>query len=616
MSGLCGWVSTEPAALPVEDMAASFAGGRTPRCAGHGLGAVALAAGPEEASLYHQDGLLIVHWGERVEALARLWRTHGARACAALSGHFAFALLDERRGEALLAVDRCATRPLYWQMAGRSLLFASSSEALARHPGAGRELDAQVVFDYLYLHAVHGPGSMFAGQRRLAPGECLHLHGGRVERIRYWRMRYTEHAAEQAPHTELLDALSCALDAGAERTGAAVMLGGGAAGTLLATLLQRGAADPLRSYAVGFGSGGAGMLARARAAARKAGSRHREQTIAAGDAADAIDALIQACEAPCGDPGAVAMLFAARMAREDGCTHLHGAFGAAQLFGRGRYAGLARTNRYERLPAALRQLAIEPLLFGLGARLPGTFERVRTRIELSMAPPLARLRRRNPLLAYGCAAMFEPDFLELLDPELPAARQEEAWWLAQARSPANRAIDLSLQGDLPCRIVPAFAAACAASNLEPVLPFLDDAVVAMAARLAPRHKLGRGPRRLFAQALREVGAAQAAHSASVLPFGHWLQSDARLRALAYDSLSDLAGRRILRREFIDLLLARRLPEDPVGHGQTVWRLMMLEGWLARARRDGFRRQPEQRQPEQRGAWRCGAEPDSAALVAG
>ena len=588
MSGLCGWVSTEPAALPVEDMAAPFTGPRSLRCAGHSLGAVALSALPEEASLYHQDGLLIVHWGERVEALARLWRTHGARACAALSGHFAFALLDERRGEALLAVDRCATRPLFWQMAGRSLLFASSSEALARHPGAGRELDPQALFDYLYLHAVHGPGAMFAGQRRLAPGECLHLHGGRVERIRYWRMRYTEHAAEQAPHTELLDALSCAIEAGGERPGAALMLGGGPAATLLATLLQRGAPEPVRTYTVGFGSADGVTLARARAAARRIGSRHREQTLQPDDVADAVAALAQTCDAPCGDPGAVAMLYAARMAREDACWHLHGSFGAAQIFGHGRYADLARPNRYERLPGALRQLAIEPLLFGLGARLPGAFERVRTRIERSMAPPLARLRRRNALLAHGSANVFEPAFLELVDPDAPAARQEEAWWLAQARSPANRAVDLALQGDLPRRILPAFGAACAASNMQPVLPFLDDAVVAMAARLAPRHKTGKGPRRLFEAALRELGGTlPRTGRAAALPFGLWLQGDARLRALAYDSLSDLAGRRILRREFIDLLLARRLPEDPAVHGQTVWRLMMLEQWLARGRRDGF-----------------------------
>jgi len=587
MSGFCGWFSTGPAALTPAEMAAPLGAAHPLRSACHGLGAVALAASQGEASLYHQDGLLIVHWGERVDALARLWRTHGARACAALSGHFAFALLDETRGEALLAVDRCATRPLFYSMAGRSLLFSSSAEALARHPGAGADVDPQAVFDYLYLHAVHGPRSMFAGQRRLAPGECLHLQGGRVERIRYWRMRYTEQAVEAAPHTHLLDALSCAADAGGQPA-AGVMLGGGAASALLARLLQRAAQGPVDTYAVGFGASGAGALAAARASARKIGARHHEQLIDAGDVADAVAALAQAHDAPCGDPGAVAMLFAARMAREDGHRRLHGALGAAALFGLGaRYACMAQAHRYERLPGVLRQLLIEPLLFGPGAGLPA-FARLRARIEQSLAPPALRLRGRNALLALGTANVFEPAFLELVDLEAPAALQEEAWWLAQARSAVNRAIDLELQGDLPCRIVPAFSAACAAAGVQAVLPYLDDAVVAMAARLAPGRKRGAGARRLFRQALREIGASPAprAASAPVLPFGRWLQGDARLRALAYDSLSNLARRRILRRAFVDLLLARRLPEDPAAHGQTVWRLTMLEQWLARGRRPG------------------------------
>jgi asparagine synthase (glutamine-hydrolysing) len=402
-------------------------------------------------------------------------------------------------------------------------------------------------------------------------------------------MRYTEHALVPAPQTELLDALSCTLDAGAKDGASALMLGGGCAGTLLGTLLRRGAGRTVHSYAVGFGAGGERQLSGAHAIARRIGTRHREQLLTPDDVADAVAALARYGDAPCGDPGAVAMLYAAQMAREDGHLRLHGGFGAAQLFGCGRHAPLARTNRYERLPSALRQLAIEPLLFGLGARLPGAFEQIRARIEQAMLPPLVGLRGRNALLALGVANVFEPAFLELVDPDLPAARQEETWWLAQARSAANRAVDLELQGELACRILPAFAVACTAAGVQPVLPYLDDAVVAMAARLAPRYKNGKGARRLFAGALREIGGSlpPASQRAPVLPFGRWLQGDARLRALAYDSLSSLARRRILRREFVDLLLGRRLPEDPAAHGESVWRLMMLEQWLARGRRDGF-----------------------------
>lgn len=593
MSGLCGWFSREPGALPVLDMAAPLRGsaGAPVRCAAHGLGAVALAGA---SGLYHEDGLLIACWGERPETLARLWHSHGAKACTALSGQFAFALLDERRAEALLAVDRCGTRPLYYQMVGRTLLFASSGEALARHPGAGREIDPQAIFDYVYLQALPGPRTLHSGQRRLAPGECLHLRGGRAERLRYWRMRFTEHALDPRPQAALLDALACvaegqeagqAASQGTDQT--AVLLGGGAASVALAGLLQRAGGEPVTTIAVGF-EGGAAPEA-ASSAARRLGSRHRDILVGPRDVMDAVPLLVAACDAPCGDPAAVTLLAAARAARAEGALRLAGAQGAAQLFGCGRRLGqLARPGRYERLPGALRQLAIEPLLFKLAAQVPGVLARLRARIELSLAPLPARLRRANAVSGHGVAAMFEPGFLELVDPDSPAAMQEALWWGAQARSAANRQVELELQLDLPGRVLPAFAGACTAAGVEPLFPYLDDAVVAMAARLAPAAKAGPGPRRLFAAVLRELapGCTWRHAAAPSLPLGPWLQRDARLRALACDSLNDLARRRILRRDFLDLLLSRRLPEDPELHGRTVWQLMMLEGWFARQRHDG------------------------------
>jgi len=594
MSGLCGWFSREPGALPILDMAAPLhtAGGAPPRIrtGAHSLGAVALAG----ADLHHDDGLLVACWGVRPALVAQLWRSHGARACAGLPGQFAFALLDEVRAEALLAVDRSASRPLYYQMLGRTLLFASRSDALARLPGAGPALAPQAIFDYLYLHAQPAARPLAGGQRRLGPGECLHLRGGRAERQRYWTMRFTEHALDPRPQDGLLDALSCAADACAQDPATAlarvpaVLLGGGPASAVLAGLLQRAGGVPLSTIAVGFAPGGEAALAPARGIARRLGSGHQEVLVGALDVVEAVPLLARACDGPCGDPAAVAVLAAARAAHALGATHLAGAQGAAQLFGCGRRLDrLARPGRYERLPAALRQLAVEPLLFHLAARLPGVFARLRSRIELSLAPLPARLRRAHPLPGYGLASVFEPAFLELVDPETPAALQEALWWGAPARSAANRRIELERQLDLPCRVLPAYAAACLAGGVAPLHPYLDDAVLALAARLAPAHKLGAGRRKLFTAALDlyAPGAGWRAAAAPVMPLGRWLQGDPRLRALACDSLNDLARRRILRRDFLDLLLARRLPEDPDLHAGTVWVLMMLEQWLAQRRHE-------------------------------
>ena len=593
MSGVCGWISREPGALPIRDMAAALhppgASAQVLHCASNGMGALALAGGP---GLYQDDGLLIAHWGERPDALARLWRSHGVKACAALSGQFAFALLDETRAEALLAVDRCASRPLFYQMGGRTLMFASAGAALARHPGAGRDIDPQAIHDFLYLHAL--PGTLHEGQRRLAPGECLHLRGGRAERVRYWRMRYTEHALDTMPQAELRNALSCAADvARTERPHMrpAVLLAGGGAGVAMAAALQHAAGTPLASYTAGY-AGDERALAPARSAARRLGTRHHEAILTPREVCAAVPLLAAACDSPCGDPAAVGVLAVARLARAGGATHLAGAQGAAQLFGCGRrLAGLARPGRYERLPGALRQLAIEPLLYQLGARVPGVLARLRARIEGSLAPLPARLRRANLLRAYGASAVFEPAFLELVDPEAPAALQDAAWWSAPARSAANRLVELERQIDLPGRVLPAFAGACAAAGVEALHPWLDEAALTMAARLAPAHKTPEAARKLFARALRDLAPGQSWRSAGSLhaprlPLGRWLQEDAGLRALAGDSLNDLARRRIVRRDFLDLLLARRLPEHPDQHAQTVWLLMMLEQWFAHQRYDG------------------------------
>ncbi|MDL2356422.1 MAG: hypothetical protein QFF03_14310 [Pseudomonadota bacterium] len=74
MSGLCGWFSHEPAAVPIDQMAAPlYRFGAPPLQVGeHGAGALALAVGAGNGSLLHEEGLLVAVWGERAETVARL----------------------------------------------------------------------------------------------------------------------------------------------------------------------------------------------------------------------------------------------------------------------------------------------------------------------------------------------------------------------------------------------------------------------------------------------------------------------------------------------------------------------------------------------------------------
>jgi asparagine synthase (glutamine-hydrolysing) len=115
-------------------------------------------------------------------------------------------------------------------------------------------------------------------------------------------------------------------------------------------------------------------------------------------------------------------------------------------------------------------------------------------------------------------------------------------------------------------------------------------VIDFSLRLAPARKLkGTRLRPFFKEALADYlhpeTIAKEKHGFG-LPVGAWLQSDARLRALASDSLATLRARGIVRGEFIDRLLGDHLAAHAGYYGTMIWILMMLELWFQRQARGG------------------------------
>jgi asparagine synthase (glutamine-hydrolysing) len=139
-----------------------------------------------------------------------------------------------------------------------------------------------------------------------------------------------------------------------------VLLSGGQAGA------------PVRSNAVGYGTGADHSLAAARQLARQLGTMHRDHRVDAAEVADAIPRLAAAFDQPQGDPALLAAFHGAALARADGVQRLLGGHGGAELFGaQPYYARQARLSLYEKIPSALRQTLVEPLLFQLAGSAGG-----------------------------------------------------------------------------------------------------------------------------------------------------------------------------------------------------------------------------------------------------
>ncbi len=628
MSGLCGWLAAPDAGADARRRAESANGvilaamvaplTRFDACAvrsrSGAASAAAVASADGAAHLYRQDGLLIALWGraalagpadgaadraaqgghhgghdgaDLAQRLAPLWRSLGPLACAELAGPFALCILDERSGEALLAVDRSGIHTLSYHHGDAGLVFASSADALNAHPALRGGVDPQALYNYLYFHMVPAPSTIYHGQRRLLPGQYLHLKDGRLRGGSYWTMAF--HEKQALPFKQLkqefLHTLRGAVQASLGNGPVGAFLSGGTDSSTLAGLLGQVSGRPARTYSIGFDAPGYDEMAYARLAAQHFGTVHHELYVTADDVVRAVPRIAAVFDQPFGNASAVPAYYCAGMAKADGVTRLLGGDGGDELFGGNeRYARQAVFARYEQVPMLLRQAVLEPFLFKLaGAGRHRLLCKARSYIEQASVPLPARLETYNLLQRYGAGEVLERDFLALVETSAPIGSLNAAYWLTHGHSQINQMQALDLKFTLADNDLPKVSKACELAGVEPVFPFLCDAMVAFSARLPPRHKLrGTELRYFFKAALRDTlprAVIRKKKHGFGLPFGLWLQQHGQLRQLAFDSLSDLKARRIVRAGFIDQLQRHHLAQHPAYHGTMVWVLMMLEQWF-------------------------------------
>src|SRR5712671_6045236 len=82
------------------------------------------------------------------EVLVHGWRQWGRQLLERISGMFAFAIWDRRRGELFLARDHLGVKPLYYAWHAGSFVFGSEIKALLRFPTMPHDVDLDAVALY------------------------------------------------------------------------------------------------------------------------------------------------------------------------------------------------------------------------------------------------------------------------------------------------------------------------------------------------------------------------------------------------------------------------------------------------------------------------------------
>jgi asparagine synthase (glutamine-hydrolysing) len=522
------------------------------------------------------------------EVILHLYEEHGVGCLELLRGMFAFAIWDAPRRQLLLARDRLGKKPLCYQQDAEAFRFASEAKAILQDPAVKARPDPAGISQYLTYGYVPSPASAFQGMRKLPPAHYLLCHDGKVEVVRYWRLRRKRKL--DRPEAEWCEEIRSRLEEAVRlRLISDVPLGaflsGGIDSSAVVAMMSRVSSVPVKTFSIGFEEPDYDELRYARLVAERFGTEHHESVVRP-DAAAVLPKLTWHFDEPFGDSSAVPTYYVAQMTRRYVTVALNGDAGDENFGGYGRYVATLLAASFDRWPGA--ELLRRAIRWGLhlwpqGGRRTGLLTRGRRFLDglCEEAPERRYARWLYPFCGDRKDELLHPEFranldgADALDPLLVAYRQSDAPDFVDATLGVDAA--LYLPDDLLVKV----DIASMAHSLEARSPFLDHEVVEFAATIPSDLKVrGRTTKFILKRALSGLLPEEILRRPKMgfgVPIDHWLRHE--LRDLAYDTL---LSPRCIGRGYFRPATVRRLLDEHVRQRANwhylLWTLLMLELW--------------------------------------
>ena len=290
-----------------------------------------------------------------VEVLVHLYEEEGADFVRRLNGQFAFAIYDKNRQRLLLARDQAGIAPLFYSMAGGSLVFASAIKAILTHPLVPRAVDLTGLDQLLSLPAAIAPRTMFREISALPAGQILIADKSGVNTHTYWDLDYPRASDPPAekPESYYLEQLDALLQRSIRyRLQADVPVGyylsGGLDSSLIAGVVHHLAPDvPRHSFSIGFTQREIDERDFQRQMAAHVGSTHHEIVFGWEDIERRMRAMVWHAESPLKESYDTCSLALSELVRQSDFKVVLSGEGSDELFA--GYAGY----RFDRQRAEL-----------------------------------------------------------------------------------------------------------------------------------------------------------------------------------------------------------------------------------------------------------------------
>jgi asparagine synthase (glutamine-hydrolysing) len=510
------------------------------------------------------------------EVVLHAYEQWGAGCLRRFNGMFAFAIWDSSERALFLARDRIGEKPLYYYVDGERLVFASEIKAIVANPLVPRRVCPRGLVNYLaFGHAV-APDTMYEGILKLLPGHYLIARNGTIDVRQYWDVGDEPFFDETTAPTEqeYAASLMALLEDSVRRRMVAdvpvgAFLSGGVDSSAVVALMQRQRSAPVRTFALGFGTGGAyDERADAAEVAHALGTQHHELHVDHLALVDSLKTLVFHYDEPFGDAAGFPVLLLSRFAREHVKVVLTGDGGDELFGGYRRYAADQAAESYSRLPTFMKDQVIP----GLVGRLPRARRLKKATDALRVTDPA----RRYAAWLSVCSAdmrreLLSADVLEAAaahDPAWPYPHYYQSLNGRSAGDHVNRLMYVDVKTWLADDYMEKIDKATMAASLEARIPFLDHRLVELAFQIPGSMKIrGWSTKRILKRAVAGVvpGAVlrRPKHGFSV-PTDPWFRGE--LKEFAYEVLLDRGS---IHHGYFNRNAIERLWEEH-GTGRNVW----------------------------------------------
>jgi asparagine synthase (glutamine-hydrolysing) len=253
------------------------------------------------------------------EQLSEKYDQSGERAFPQLDGEFAAILWDAQEKKLYLIKDRFGTKPLYYYVSSRFVLFASDLESMMRSHLFAVEANLPGITDFLSYGYIPHPETQVKNVSQLDPGSyvCIDTRTRQIKLTSYWTFHFKNEAlkSEESYLEEFSDLFEKAIRKRI-RTDLAFgsYLSGGVDSSAVCAILSRLTPKAPAAFSIGFKESAFNELDYARLVAERCKLDWHYEYVSASDMLNLYETMVKIAGAPFTDTSLFPSFFGAQQA--------------------------------------------------------------------------------------------------------------------------------------------------------------------------------------------------------------------------------------------------------------------------------------------------------------